>query len=243
MLRFGQAMAVLTVCAVSAGIIYASVTPAQTCAIAKHKAAAKKTTAKLKCWQNAIRLGAASADPTCLTTAETKFNAAIGKAEATAGCVATWEPDLIEDVVDTCVGNIIALTLPCSGSGLRFGGSCWYLGDASSVGGSCDSICAGVGLTCNETATRDVAGSGGTLANCGMIIDALAPASAPNAQGESDLSACGSAELGVGCGYDPGFPPFSSPQAVRVTAPTTTCAATGFGGPCTNTSSRACACQ
>jgi hypothetical protein len=91
MRRLGQAMAVLIVLAVSAGVIHAKETPAQKCAVAKQKAAATKMSAKLKCWQKAIASGAANAAPACLTAAETKFNTAIGKAETKGGCSVTGE--------------------------------------------------------------------------------------------------------------------------------------------------------
>src|SRR6267378_3737779 len=89
MRRLAQAMALPIVLAVSAGILHASATPAQKCAVAKNKAAAKKIGAKLKCWQKAFATGAASADSACLMAAETKFNAAIMKADAKGGCVVT----------------------------------------------------------------------------------------------------------------------------------------------------------
>ena len=110
MRRLGQAMAVLIVLAVSAGVTHASATPAQKCAVAKQKAAAKKISAKLKCWQKAIASGAASADPACLTAAETKFSLTIPKIEAKGGCVETGDAGVIEGAVDTCVDNIVALT-------------------------------------------------------------------------------------------------------------------------------------
>jgi hypothetical protein len=243
MRRLGQAMAVLIVLVVSAGLIHARATPAQKCAAAKQKAAAKRFSAKLKCWQKATTAtaGAASADPTCLTTAETKFDAAIAKAETNRGCVANGQTGVIEDAVDTCVNHIVTLTPATPCSGFSFGESCWFLAATAQV--SCHSVCAGVGLACDETATRAVAGSGGTLANCGAIIDSLAPATAPNPQQDDDNTPCLSSELGVGCGYAPANPPVVHPAtAIRVTAPKTTCAATGVGN-CTSLLRRACACH
>jgi hypothetical protein len=248
MRRLGHAMAVLIVLVVSAGLIHAGATPAQKCAVAKQKAAAKKVSAKLKCWQKAIAAGTASADPACLTTAETKFTTAVAKAETKGGCVETGEAGVIENTVDTCVNNIVARTPstnPCSGSGVLFGGSCWYIGPSTPPlnQSSCDTVCAGVGLACDDAATRDVAGSGGTLASCGAIIDALVPATAPNPQLDVDATSSGSLELGIGCAYFI-FPiPPLFPEAKRFTAPTTTCAATGVGGTVVTGTRRACACQ
>jgi hypothetical protein len=96
--------------AATAGPAVAGVSPAQKCAMAKNKAAAKKVNAKLKCWQKAIAASAANADAECLSTAETKFDAAIQKAELKGGCVRTGDADDIEVSVDTCVDGIVALT-------------------------------------------------------------------------------------------------------------------------------------
>src|SRR5689334_14802044 len=60
---------------------HAGPTPAQKCAVAKNKAASKKTAAKLKCWQKAIATGQPAADSLCLSAAEGKFHSAITKAE------------------------------------------------------------------------------------------------------------------------------------------------------------------
>jgi hypothetical protein len=123
-------MAVLAVLGMTGGIIYAGATPVQKCVIAKQKAAAKKATAKLKCWEQAIALGA-NVDQTCLTTADTKFKAAIEKAEATGSCAITGQTDAIESEVDTCVNNIVAVTNhTCTTAGAACGscgtGKCWY---------------------------------------------------------------------------------------------------------------------
>jgi hypothetical protein len=98
-----------TLVAVAPGGARASETPAQRCSVAKSKAAAKKIVAKLTCQQKAIRVGAAI-DPTCLTAAETKFDAAIVKAEAPGGCGANGDGPTIESAVDSCVDSIVTLT-------------------------------------------------------------------------------------------------------------------------------------
>lgn len=87
----------------------ASETPAQRCSVAKSKAAAKKIVAKLTCQQKAMRVGAAI-DPTCLSAAETKFDAAIVKAEARGGCAVSGDGATIESAVDSCVDSIVTLT-------------------------------------------------------------------------------------------------------------------------------------
>jgi hypothetical protein len=83
-------------------------TPAK-CAAAKQKAAVKKIGSKLKCYQKAASNGVA-VDPTCLTAAETKFDAAILKADGKGGCVVTGDQGPIEAAADACVQTILALT-------------------------------------------------------------------------------------------------------------------------------------
>lgn len=110
MRKMAWSLVALLVLVSSAGIIYAGATPAQKCAVAKNKAAAKKVAAKLKCWQKAYSTGAASADADCLATAEAKFVKAIEKAEAKGGCVTPGDGDVIEGLVDQCVGGIVGRT-------------------------------------------------------------------------------------------------------------------------------------
>jgi hypothetical protein len=88
----------------------AGTTPGQKCAVAKNKAAAKKTSAKLKCWQKAIAKGMPAADSACLSTAESKFHDAIVKAESSGSCVVTGDETTIENAVDACVTSIVNLT-------------------------------------------------------------------------------------------------------------------------------------
>jgi hypothetical protein len=59
---------------------------------------------------------------------------------------------------------------PCPSSGQLVGGFCWYLG---AEGASCDTTCAGVGLTCDPVATNSYAGAEGTDANCTAVVTAL----------------------------------------------------------------------
>jgi hypothetical protein len=109
MRRLMQAMATLIVLMVSAELSYARTTPAQKCAVAKNKAAAKKIVSKLKCNQTAISKGVA-VDPACLTDTEVKFNTAIMKIEAAGGCAVIGDANAIEAAVDACVSNMVALT-------------------------------------------------------------------------------------------------------------------------------------
>src|SRR5690606_33979892 len=57
----------------------------------------------------------------------------------------------------------------CPAGGAEVGGYCWYTG---SVFQSCTSVCTSRGLAYHN-ATRDYAGSAGSHANCGAVMDAL----------------------------------------------------------------------
>src|SRR5262245_44459636 len=91
-------------------VAHAHTTPAQKCATAKSKAAAKKAAGKLKCYATAT-VHATQVDTACLTAAETKFGAAITKAEAAVGCAVTGDAGAIEAAVEAFVGAINTLTL------------------------------------------------------------------------------------------------------------------------------------
>src|SRR5262249_8180446 len=86
-------------------------TPAQKCAIAKSKAAVVKLGAKMKCDQKVIA-GGIAVDSACLTTAETKFDAAIAKADQRAGCVVAGDGAAIENLVDNCFNALSSFISP-----------------------------------------------------------------------------------------------------------------------------------
>jgi hypothetical protein len=110
MRRLGQILTVLIGLAASAGIIHAGATSGEKCAVAKQKAVVKKFASKLKCTEKAILKGA-TADPNCLSAADTKFTAAMLKADATkGGCARTGDANSLEAVVDHAVNEIVLLT-------------------------------------------------------------------------------------------------------------------------------------
>jgi hypothetical protein len=111
MRRLGQAAAVLAVLVVSAALTHASETGAQKCAVAKMKAASKKLGSKVKCIQKAVAKGVA-VDASCLSTADTKFTAAISKAEAKPGCVMKGDGPTFEALVDKDVSAIDSFADP-----------------------------------------------------------------------------------------------------------------------------------
>jgi hypothetical protein len=106
---------------------------------------------------------------------------------------------------------------PSACTGELVGGFCWYLGAA---GASCDTTCANQGLAC-DPATISYAGTGGTLAQCDAVLDALAGPGTTYAL--SDTASGCLRYLGSTAFHDTGFP--------------TTCAEVPSG-----TIERACAC-
>ncbi len=140
----------------------------------------------------------------------------------------------------TTTSSTTSTTLTACGlGGVELEESCWFVADTNVV--SCDTVCAGVERTCDEAATRDVAGSGGTLANCVSLVTFLIGTPDQNYDANNDI--CGGPDLGIGCAWfeENDFPP---PQrtAFRVTSPVTTCAADGDNENCTSGGRRICAC-
>jgi hypothetical protein len=135
MRRLGQVIGVVAVLLVSAGLIHASGTASGKCASSKSKAASKKLAAKLKCYQKALSKGV-GVDGACLTSAETKFNSAMSKADGKGGCAFPNDANTLERVVDNAVNAINAFEpnspLRCCTGGVGF--ACYY-GDASCPAG------------------------------------------------------------------------------------------------------------
>jgi hypothetical protein len=129
--------------------------------------------------------------------------------------------------------------LNCPGVGGVFvEGACWYLASVGNV--SCDAVCASEGLACSLSATRDYAGSGGVLANCQAVIDALDPGNSPHL-GDEFTDVCGDdAVFAIGCTLN-----VYTNRAMRhlTTSYPTSCEADGNGSLCDITAPRACACQ
>ena len=162
---------------------HASPTPAQKCAVAKSKAAAKKIEAKLKCQQRAVQEGT-SVDAACLTTGETKFDQAIARAEAPGGCAVSGDGATIEAAVDSCVDSVAALTtgtappttgccsFPAPSSNVPFGGCTMNLALCAQLSGTMMSgVCRNDG-TCG-TATGPGECCDFTPGNC-FVLDAPA---------------------------------------------------------------------
>jgi hypothetical protein len=133
------------------------------CAAAKQKAAVKKIGSKLKCYQKASANGV-PVDQACLTAAETKFDAAIAKADAKGGCVVTGDQATIEGASDTCVQSILTLTPVTT----TLPPTCETGSTYPQCGGTCPS-----GKSCRpyiETSTT--CGTTDCIANCRCVDDA-----------------------------------------------------------------------
>jgi hypothetical protein len=129
--------------------------------------------------------------------------------------------DLFDD--DQANGSCAAPPPACAGQ--LVGGFCWFHG---SMGASCDSTCASLGLACDPAGTIGYAGSVGSLANCTAVMAAFGmPAAAATDCAIGFLSL-----PGLGCTTTPTDPFWCY-------NPVTTCAAadTVF-----NLVQRACAC-
>ncbi len=109
---------------------------------------------------------------------------------------------------------------PSCAAGFGFGDACWFTGE---LGQSCDQVCASEGLVYDD-ATRTVAGSDGTDANCLAILDHF--------MFPSTWLGGVACEVGIGCSSMP-----IEFLSARCTSPPTTADAHGPGVV------RICACQ
>lgn len=85
----------------------AAITPAESCAIAKQKAAVKAFRDKLDCYHRALKKGA-PVDETCLTRADARLAGSFAKAEAGGGCQTTGDAAAIEALVDMWLAELLA---------------------------------------------------------------------------------------------------------------------------------------
>ena len=88
--------------------------PGAACAAFKRKAAAKKLSAKVKCYGTALKKGK-EVDASCLSNAESKFNDSFAKAEGKGGCATLNDADDIESWVDDTLAQLLA-ALPATAS-------------------------------------------------------------------------------------------------------------------------------
>jgi len=124
MARFALLMAALLAIGVTADT---APDPVAKCSALKIKATGKKTFDKAKCHQKAVVKGEA-VDLECLTKAETKFTAAIAKADAAGTC--TGDAGSLEAAVDACVETYLAAVGPPTTCGTA-------PSDYPTCGGSC----------------------------------------------------------------------------------------------------------
>ena len=143
-----------------AGALGSVVLP-NTCLKGKLRAAAKKSSAKLKCAATAAAKSL-SPDPKCLTKAETAFASTWASLEARGGCPTAGDADAIETIVDDdCVSAVEgALGLSTSSTPTTFQ-CCSVLNPAT-----------GAPLACEEIAPGECAQAGGIVGAPGTVCDA-----------------------------------------------------------------------
>jgi hypothetical protein len=95
---------------------------AGSCIASRLKAAARKTSAELKCYAAAAKHGT-DVDQSCLTKAEEKFSATWSRIEASGGCAAPEDASTIEFGVISYVLNLV-LEVSCGNVGSACGGEC-----------------------------------------------------------------------------------------------------------------------
>ncbi len=180
----------------TASLALAGPTTLAKCQATKMKAAGKNAYFKAKCQQKAF-LKDLPVDPACIGKADDKLVADIQKADAftvgqgEAPCPGDY-PTLQGNtavLLESLLGGIRDAAVPCPSLGRRIGGACWYVGLPNA---SCDTTCSDL-LLYYDPATETFAGSGGTDANCQLVIRALV--------GGAAIGFSFSGDCGVGYGY------------------------------------------
>ena len=233
------ALAVVLATEISLVAAAAAPTPAQKCIAAFETALGKAALcrlaaeAKYSTTLDATKLGAA------LEKCEAALAAALAKAASSHGeaCPAKPATSEFQAFVAACSdgavsgadGGALPAIHPCPAGTIPVGGSCWLLGGLAA---SCDEACSAAGLAYDD-ATAAYAGSGGTLAHCATVLEALSIGTGIPIIGNQDFD-CTPFGAAVGCGQDPSI---VGSRGTRCTAPPTTSAASFAGA------RRACACQ
>ncbi len=146
------------------GTLLAGPTALERCKAAKIKAAGQKVLDKAKCQQRAI-LRSAGVDPVCLTKAETKFAAAMARADAL-GC--PGKVASMETKVDACVTTLVESLNPVC-CYMPSNGACTWAPDAAtcqsfpgSAPGAPGSVCDSQSGSCVAMASAGPCCSGTT---------------------------------------------------------------------------------
>jgi len=132
--------------------------PAVRCSASKLKAAARKASAKLKCYANATLRGLAVDQP-CLDKVTAKFNSTWQRIEAAGGCrVTVDDQNDVEGKVDTLASGLAVTLAPCGDLGGVCGGSCPFGLVCFEIGTGCfgetePCRCHGSTTTCPSTST------------------------------------------------------------------------------------------
>jgi len=235
------AFLVATAAALACDPALAAPTPTQRCEAAFETALGKATLCRLAAEAAFTRSLDAAKRSTALGKCSSKLADALGKATSKFGsaCPTTPPVSAFDDFVAACSdgaasgssgGNLPALK-PCAAGTIAVGGGCWLLG---AVGETCDQACALAGLAYDD-ATAAEAGSGGSLAQCADVLNALSLGTGIPISVVTDFDCNLQLPVGgVGCGQDGNI---VLSQGTRCFAPATTSTASFAGA------RRACACQ
>src|SRR5262245_58524322 len=181
--------------------------PGGRCSGAKLKAAARKSSTKLKCHARANIRGV-PVDQVCLDKAEAKFSASWQRIEAVGGCRKTGDEANVENQVDAFVDNLAVQLAPC---GRDQGGVC---------GGSCPFglRCFEIGIGCFGEAEPCRCHSSTTI--CPVTTSTSTTLAQPC--GEVDGVCGGTCPSGLNC-FEIGTGCFGEPEPCRCHGSTTTC--------------------
>lgn len=102
---------VMVITVLVASLASAARTPGQRCALAKLKAAARRTDAELRCAEKALAAGG-TIDAGCMAGSGKAFDAAFRKAEAKGGCAPTADAAIVAALVDGYVNDLTAALPP-----------------------------------------------------------------------------------------------------------------------------------
>jgi hypothetical protein len=126
------------------------------------------------------------------TSASPLWTEALSRIAAdSSSCKVHIEDDKLYFAIKNCA--TVAGPPPTCAGGVEVGGSCWYYG---ALGQSCTTVCSNAGKS-YSAATESYAGSAGTDAQCGAVLDAIGGGGTGDADQVSD---CG---FNLGCYWSP----------------------------------------
>jgi len=193
--RRGLIVTLAVACIVAATAV-SSTTPAERCAAAKLRAAARKTNGKLRCHATGALRGS-TADAGCLARVETRYLASWTKIEGRGGCYTTNDADAVEARVDEFVDGLVA-ALPATSTTTVTTSTCppttaFYCAQNGfcPTGGPFPPLLCPSGTTCVTTGTNSCECQGDPIP-CGSI------------PGAGNFCQWGTCPAGLTCKSDPG---------------------------------------